>query len=99
MSKEYVYSILPSSNFKRTRKLAKKRGLNMDLLDWAIDQLAKNVPLPVNWKDHQLKGNLKRFRECHIGGAGDWLLVYEKQETDMILYLVATGSHADLLGY
>lgn len=95
----HVYAIFPSVKYKRTRKLSKKRGLDMDLLDWCIDQLAMDIPLPSNWNDHQLKGNLKRFRECHIGGSGDWLLVYEKRENDMILYLVGTGSHADLLGY
>jgi mRNA interferase YafQ len=98
MSEDYVYSIFPSSNYKRTRKLAEKQGLDMDLLDWAIDQLARDILLPSNWKDHQLKGNMKRYRECHIGGSGDWLLVYEKRETDMILYLLGTGTHADLLG-
>jgi len=69
----------------------------MDLLDWTIDQLAQDIPLPTNWKDHQLIGNLKRFRECHIGGSGDWLLLYEKRETDMILYLVGAGTHRELL--
>jgi addiction module RelE/StbE family toxin len=44
-----------------------------------------------------LKGNFKNFRECHIGGSGDWLLMYEKRQNDMILYLVGTGSHIDLL--
>ena len=91
-----VYTVVPSSKYKRTRKLSKKRGLDMALLDWGIDQLAHDTPLPLNWKDHQLKGDLKRFRECHIGGEGDWLLVYEKMDTDMILYLFGTGSHADL---
>jgi mRNA interferase YafQ len=98
MNDDYVYSVFPSAKYKRTRKLAKKRGLDMDLLDWGIDQLAKNIPLPENWQDHQLKGNFKQFRECHIGGSGDWLLMYEKRETDMILYLVGTGTHTDLLG-
>ena len=91
-----VYTVVPSSKYKRTRRLSKKRGLDMTLLDWGIDQLAQDVPLPANWKDHQLKGNLKRFRECHVGGADDWLLVYEKRGTDMILYLLGTGSHTDL---
>ena len=98
MSDAHVYSVFPSTNYKRTRKFAKKRGLDMELLDWGIDQLAQDVPLPSNWKDHQLKGNMKRFRECHIGGAGDWLLVYEKRDTDMILYLLGTGTHTDFLG-
>ena len=98
MNDGYVYSIFPSSNYKQTRKLAKNRGLDMDLLGWCIDQLAKDIPLPVNWQDHQLKGNMNRFRERHIGGSGDWLLVYEKRETNMILYLLGTGTHTDLLG-
>ena len=98
MSEELIYIVLPSARYKSTRKLAEKRGLDMDVLDWGIDQLTRDIPLPSSWKDHQLKGNLKRFRECHIGGSGDWLLVYEKRETDMILYLYGTGSHSDLLG-
>jgi len=94
----YVYTVFSSSKYKRMRKLSEKRGLRIELLEWCIDQLAQDIPLPANWKDHQLKGNLRRFRECHIGGASDWLLVYEKRETEMILYLVGTGSHSDLFG-
>ena len=62
MIEGHVYSVFPSSSYKRTRKLAKKRGLDMDLLDWGIDQLARDIPLPANWKDHQLIGNMKQFR-------------------------------------
>ena len=71
----------------------------MSLLRWGIEQLVQDIPLPANWKDHQLKGNMKRCRECHIGGAGDWLLVYQKREIEMILYLFGTGTHIDLLGF
>ena len=96
MNDGYLYRVFPSARYKRMRKLCKRRGLDMDLLDWCIDQLAKGIPLPENWNDHQLKGNLKRLRECHINGAGDWLLVYEKRETSLMLYLVGTGTHDDL---
>ena len=85
-------------NTSEHANLLKKQGLDMDLLDRAVDQLARDITLPANWKDHQLKGNLKRFRECHIGGSGDWLLVYEKRDTNMILYLLGTGRHTGLLG-
>ncbi|MCL2662508.1 MAG: type II toxin-antitoxin system YafQ family toxin [Oscillospiraceae bacterium] len=98
MNEEDIFTIFPSSNYKRTRKLAKKQGLDMDLLDWGIDRLARDIALPSNWKDHQLKGNMKSYRECHIGGKGDWLLVYEKRNTNMILYLFGTGTHSELLG-
>ena len=94
---EPKYIIVKSSNFKKNYKLAQKQGKNLSLLAWGINQLAQDIPLPSNWRDHQLKGNKKRFRECHIGGAGDWLLVYEKKKTAMILYLLGTGSHTDLL--
>jgi mRNA interferase YafQ len=90
------YRPIESRQFKKGRVLAGKRGLDMSLLKWAISQLAQDIPLPSNWKDPQLKGNMKCFRECHIGGSGDWLLVYEKRETDMILYLLGTGTHTDL---
>jgi len=69
----------------------------MSLLKWGIEQLAQDIPLPADWKDHQLKGNLKNFRECHIGSSGDWLLMYEKRQENMVLYLIGTGSHDDLL--
>jgi len=92
------YRPIESKQFKKGRKLAKKRGLDMTLLKWEIEQLAQDIPLPPNWNDHPLKGNLKNFRECHIGGSGDWLLIYEKKETTMILYLLGTGSHSDLFG-
>ena len=95
---ESKYSVIRSVKFKKGYKLASKQGNDLPLLAWAIDQLANDIPLPPNWKDHQLKNNLKRFRECHIGGSGDWLLVYEKRDADMILYLLGTGTHTDLLG-
>ena len=98
MNEEHFYTVFPSAKYKRTRKLAQKRGFDMDLLDWAIDQLARDIPLPASWKDHQLRGNMKRFRECHIGGSDDWLLLYEKRETDIVIYLLGTGTHTDLLG-
>jgi mRNA interferase YafQ len=90
------YRPVESNQFKKWRKLAQKRGLDMSLLKWGISLLAQDIPLPLTWKDHQLNGKMRHFRECHIGGSGDWLLIYEKQETDMILYLLSTGTHADL---
>jgi len=92
------YRPFEGAQFKKGRKLAKKQGLDMSLLRWGIEQLAQDIPLPKNWKDHQLKGNMKCYRECHIGGAGDCLLVYEKRKIDMILYLLRTGTHVEMLG-
>jgi len=94
---EVKYSLVKSGKFRKGYKLAKKQGKDLLLLAWGINQLLQDIPLPANWKDHQLKGNMKKFRECHIGGSGDWLLVYEKRDRDMILYLVGTGTHEESL--
>ena len=37
---------------------------------------------------------MREFRECHI--EPDWLLIYRKEDDNLILYATATGSHADL---
>jgi len=94
MQNDYKYKITQTSLFKKTRKLAVKRGLNISSLEKIIEQLAKGSPLPIKNKDHQLKGRLKEFRECHI--EPDWLLVYRIIEDKLVLVLSATGSHTDL---
>jgi mRNA interferase YafQ len=93
---EHKYRVVKSAEFKKGYKLAKKQGKDLTLLAFAIDQLSKDIPLPSNWKDHQLKGSLKNFRECHINGFGNWLLIYEKRDSELMLYLFGTGSHSDL---
>ncbi len=73
-----------SSKFKRDYKLCLKRGYNMELLQSIIDTLRIPASLPVKNRDHNLSGNHAGERERHI--APDWLL-----------YLIRTGTHADLL--
>ena len=92
---KYKYAIVESSLFKKTRKLAKKRGLDMALLQEAIYLLAKGEALPPKYRDHQLKGRMRHLRECHL--QGDWLLIYRIFEDRLILSLHSTGTHADLL--
>ncbi len=90
------YKPFESRRFRKGRKLAVRQGLDMAILKWGIEQLACDVPLPSEWRDHKLSGRLQKFRECHIGGSADWLLIYEKRERYMILYLFNIGSHAEM---
>lgn len=46
------------------------------------------------YKDHALKGDLKGKRELHI--EGDWLLVYQIENNNLELWLLATGSHDEV---
>lgn len=90
----YKYKPVETSLFKRTRKLAMKRGLDISLLREPIMLLAKGEVLPPKYRDHPLQGRLSAFRECHI--KGDWLLVYRIIEDKLILSLHCTGTHSDL---
>ena len=91
-----MYKILFTNRMKRDVKLMKKRHKDMELLIDILDKLSKGEILPDKNKDHQLKGEWKEFRECHI--EPDWLLIYKIEEDELILYATATGSHADLFG-
>lgn len=91
-----MYSLVYTNRMKRDVKLMKKRGRDLDKLIQVLDILMKGEELPGKNKDHQLKGVWKDFRECHV--EPDWLLIYRKEEAELILYATATGSHADLFG-
>ena len=80
--------------FKKDLKLAKKRGYDLSLLTSVVDTLAMGQPLAEKYKDHNLVGNYKGCRECHI--TPDWLLIYEVSDNELILYLTRTGTHSDL---
>lgn len=88
------YQLKPTSKFKQDLKTAKKRGYDLSLLQDVLEILASGEPLPEKYKDHNLLGNYKGCRECHI--TPDWLLIYEVSESQLILYLTRTGSHSDL---
>jgi mRNA interferase YafQ len=55
-------------------------------------KLLNDIELETKYKDHQLKGNMKEFRECHI--KPDLLLVYGI--IDDALELVNIGSHSEV---
>lgn len=93
------YVLKPTSTFKKEVKLAKKRNLDLSLLEEVVAMLADDKVLPEKYKDHNLHGNLEGFRECHI--QPDWLLIYQKDEKPndenlLYLYLARTGTHSDL---
>jgi mRNA interferase YafQ len=83
-----------TNRMKRDAKLMKKRGKDMSKLTETLKLLAGRVPMPKRYRDHQLSGDLKDFRECHI--EPNWLLLYRIFEDRLILSASGTGTHADL---
>lgn len=88
------YTIKPTTKFQRDVKRIHKRGYDISLLTDIIKKLADGQQLPEKNRDHSLSGDYINCRECHI--TPDWLLVYEIDHGELILYLTRTGSHSDL---
>ena len=88
------YELILTGKFKKSLKLAEKRGLDLKLLDKVITILQNDIPLEEKYRDHELKGKYQGFRECHI--QPDWLLIYLKENDVLTLTLVDTGTHAGL---
>ena len=88
------YDLVLTGKFKKGLKLAKKRGLNIELLEEVVDKLQNGIPLEKKYRDHELQGKFKGFRECHI--QPDWLLMYLIEDNVLVLTLVDTGTHSDM---
>ena len=89
-----MYRIRPTTKFQKDLKRIQKRGYRIELLTEVIKKLAADIPLNESNKDHKLGGDYDGWRECHI--TPDWLLIYEKSDAELILYLTRTGTHSDL---
>lgn len=83
-----------SSRFKKDFKICTKRGYDLQKLLTVINTLRIPSPLPDGSRDHQLIGDYKNYRECHI--SPDWLLIYCYDGDILVLY--RTGTHADSFG-
>ena len=88
--------IILSSQYKKDIKLARCRHLPIEELNDIVLKLANDIPLPIENRDHPLKGDYIGYRECHI--QPDWLLIYRKTDNNelQILELARTGTHSDL---
>ena len=94
---ENKYSLRQTNRFKKHLKLmAKRNKSSIRKIAETVDLLQRGEKLPERFRDHELAGNLKVSRECHI--LPDLLLIYRIFNDILILELVDTGSHADLFG-
>ncbi len=73
-------------------KKAKLNQTNLTKLFIFVSLLLDNKDLPKEAKDHQLRGELKDFREFHI--SGDLVVLY-RIDND-IVQLVRIGSHNEI---
>lgn len=81
-----------TTTYKRDVKRIKRQQKPLNSLGDVVRELLEGVTLPVQYRDHALKGKWKGCRELHI--EGDWLLIYHIE--DDTAFLDRTGSHAEL---
>ncbi len=89
------YKVIPTSKYRKDIKLLIRRGYDLSPLKDVVSKLANGETLPAKYKDHQLHGNKKGYRDCHI--QGDWVLIYKIDKDVLTLVLSETGTHADIL--
>jgi len=88
-----MYKVKTTSRYKKDLKYIQDNRELIYEIDTIVTLLAEDdAPLPEKYKDHSLKGQYAEFRECHI--RPNWLLVYQKTKKDLILLLIATGTHS-----
>jgi len=73
-------------------------GLSMSTaINIFLKQIVKTESIPFKISNHKLNDNkyYKNCYDCHI--EPDWLLVYRYEKENLILILINTGSHSDIL--
>lgn len=90
------YNVKYTSRFKKEFKKALKQGKDEIKFLEVLNIIANGGELEEKYRNHKLI-NDKTFKdcfECHI--TPDWLLVYKVQDNELVLLLLAIGSHSDL---
>lgn len=83
-----------TATYKRDVKRLGRQGKDFGLLREVVDAIAQEHPPAPQLRDHALKGTWKGHRKLHL--ESDWLLIY--RVAGDTLFLVRTGSHAELFG-
>lgn len=78
--------------FEKDIKRMRKRGKDLQKLKPVLANLIAEEQLDGKYQDHNLIGNYKGRRECHI--EPDWLLIYKLAGSEITFE--RTGTHADL---
>ncbi|MBR1544312.1 MAG: type II toxin-antitoxin system YafQ family toxin [Muribaculaceae bacterium] len=89
-----MYQIKITKTFRKDVERCKKRGYDMELLKTAIRLLESDGKLPSMYRPHKLIGTYKGSWECHL--KSDWLLIWEQNDTELVLLFTGTGTHSDL---
>ena len=89
-----MYDVQTTKQFDKSFKKCLKRNCNPELLWEVIGILQETGSLPMQYHPHKLSGKFEGLCECHI--KSDWLLIWQQNDTELVLIMTDTGTHADL---
>lgn len=89
-----MYTIKATKRFEKDVKRCVKRHFPMEKLKEVVRLLENTGKLPALYKPHKLSGYFSGRWECHI--TSDWLLVWEQNDSELVLLFTNTGTHSDL---
>lgn len=92
-----MYELVYSQKARKTLKRIRRSGsFPTGILEELLTLFVLGKSLPARFKDHQLHGNLVRYRECHLGF--NLLLQYEKDDMLGLITISKIGTHQELFG-
>jgi mRNA interferase YafQ len=92
-----MYGIVVTSRAKKSIKKRNRSGVfDGKALTNLLTLLESDTVLPAHYKDHQLKGSLHEYRECHL--AFDLLVRYKRNEQLKTVTISEIGTHDELFG-
>lgn len=92
-----MYLVVLSPRAKKSlRKYDHSGSFPKDKFKQVLLRLRECGSLPVNYRDHQLSGELSLYREFHI--ADDLLVQYKRNEELQIITIAKVGTHSELFG-
>jgi mRNA interferase YafQ len=83
-----------SRHFKKDLRRYKHDRAVLEELEKVLNILAKGEKLPEKNSNHRLQGEFKECFECHL--KPDILLIYQIEQSEVIVLLLKIGSHANL---
>ena len=89
-----AYIVRTTNRFDKNLEKMKKRGFPMDVFREVIKLLMVYGTVPSKYRPHKLTGCYAGKWECHL--RPDWLLIWDQNDTELILLLIDTGTHSDL---
>ncbi len=88
-----------AKRFRRNYAKIQRSGRDVAKLNAVMDMLIEGILLPLQYKDHGLRGEWAGMRDCHI--EGDWLLLYKLSidaDGNEKITFYATDTHENLFG-